>query len=501
MNAQQIVSGLGWSALATVVSAACQLVFMAVLARLLDPAAFGLMAMAAIALRFAGFFSQMGFAQAIIRKPQLGAADTTAALLMALALGFGLYGAMALAAPLFAEGFHTPELVPLVGVLGLSLVLSTLGSLPIALLRRQARFKRVNAIEVAGFVLGYGAVGIACASRELGVWSLVAATLSQQVIVVLLGFFAVRYPLTWPVHGSAFAGLWAFGSRYSLIGFLEFLSANVETMYIGRMLGKVELGLFNRATMLTNLPVELGVSAVNKVLFPALAGMQDDRQRMADGFQMLLLAIGLFSTALACGIAAAAPDVVALLLGAKWAGIAPIVTILALAVPPIFMYVACGITLDSLGELGPKLRLQSLILVLRIVLVLGLARWGLSGIACAVVVSETARLALGVRLVQRRLGIDAARLGWQVALVAITGLGVAAAVGLAATFGMSLGLPLLARVMVESLAGAATAGLAVLWLAMRFPGYAPLQRFETLRRWRGVALHALQALQARAVRP
>ena len=498
MNAQQILAGLGWSALATVVSAACQLVFMAVLARLLDPAAFGLMAMAAIALRFGGFFSQLGFAQAIIRKPQLDAADTTAALLMALGLGVALYGAMALAAPLFAAGFHTPELAPLVGVLGLSLVLGTLGSLPIALLRRQARFKRVNAIEVIGFVVGYGAVGIGCASRGLGVWALVAATLSQQALVAGLGFLAVRYPLTWPVRGSAFAGLWAFGSRYSLIGFLEFLSANIETLYIGRVLGKIELGLFNRATMLTNLPVELGVSAVNKVLFPALAGMQDDRQRMADGFQMLLLSIGLFSTAMACGIAAAAPDVVALLLGAQWSGIAPIVMIVALAVPPMFMFVACGITLDSLAELGPKLRLQSLMLVLKVALVLGLARWGLSGIACAVVLSETVRLALGMRLVKRRLGIDAPRLWGQVALFAITGLGVAIAVSLAASVGMAGGVSLLGRVLLETLAGAAATGLALFLLVIRFPGYAPLQRFETVRRWHG---HALRALQVRVVRP
>lgn len=498
MNAQQILAGLGWSALATVVSAACQLMFMAVLARLLDPAAFGLMAMAGIALRFAGFFSQLGFAQAIIRKSQLDAADTTAALLMALGLGAALYGAMAAAAPLFAAGFHTPELVPLIGVLSLSLVLGTLGSLPIALLRRQARFKRVNAIEVVGFVAGYGAVGIVCASRGLGVWALVAATLSQQALVVGLGFLAVRYPLTWPVRGSAFAGLWSYGSRHSLIGFLEFLSANIETLYIGRVLGKIELGLFNRATMLTNLPVELGVSAVNKVLFPALAGMQDDRQRMADGFQMLLLGIGLFSTAMACGIAAAAPDVVALLLGAQWSAIAPIVTIVALAVPPMFMFVACGITLDSLADLGAKLRLQWLTLGLKVVLVLWFARWGLSGIACAVVLSEVVRLALGMRLVQQRLGIAATRLLGQVALFATTGLGVAIAVGLAASVGMAAGVPLIGRVALETLAGAAGTGLAVLLLVMRFPGYAPLQRFETVRRWHG---QALQAIRLRALRP
>ena len=178
MNAQQILSGLGWSTLATAVSAACQIVFMAVLARLLDPAAFGLMAMAAIALRFAGYFSQLGFAQALIQRATLEAQDTTAALAMAAVLGCGFYVAMALGAPWIAAGFRAPELEPLVDVLGLSLLLSPLGSLPLALLRRAARFKRVNAIEVFAYVAGYGLVGIVCAVRGLGVWSLVAARLS-----------------------------------------------------------------------------------------------------------------------------------------------------------------------------------------------------------------------------------------------------------------------------------------------------------------------------------
>ena len=492
MNAQQILSGLGWSAAATVVTAACQFVFMAVLARLLDPAAFGLMAMGIIALRFASFFSQMGFAQAIIQRPQVTPEDTTAALLMALGIGAALYGGMLLAAPLFAAGFRAPELSLLISVLGLSLVLSALGGLPIALLRRQARFKRVSGIEVFSFVLGYGAVGIACAVRGMGVWSLVAATLSQQTVLIVLGFLAVQYPLTWPVPGAAFSRLWAYGSRHSLIGFLEFLSANVESLFIGRYLGKVELGFFNRAITLVNMPVELGVGAVNKVLFPALSGMQADRSRLADGFQMLLLSIGVFSTAMACGIAAAAPDVVALLLGAKWLDIVPIVAIIAFAVPPMFMFVACGVTLDSLAALNPKLRLQSLVLLFKIAVVLLLARWGLAGIACAVVLAETVRLALGMRLVARLLGIAPAQLWWQVALFASIGLVVSMAVGVAASVGLAAGLPLIGRVLLESLAGAVALGGGVLFLLLYFPGYAPLQRFDSVRRWHARLLRALQ---------
>jgi lipopolysaccharide exporter len=492
MNAQQILSGLSWSAGATVVSAICQFAFMAVLARLLDPVSFGLMAMATIVLRFASFFAQVGFSQALIQKPKVEAEDTTAALVMALVISSALYAAMALAAPLFAAAFQAPELAALIGVLGLSLVLSVMGSLPLALLRRQARFKRVNAIEVASFVLGYGAVGIACAVQGMGVWSLVAATLSQQALCIVLGFISVKYPLKWPLQREAFMRLWVSGSKYSLIGFLEFLYANIEALFIGRVLGKFQLGLFNRAITLTNLPVEMGVGAVNKVLFPALASMQSDRSRMADGFQILLLGIGLFSTALACGIAAAAPDVVAFLLGPKWVQITPIVSVVAFAVPPMFMFVACGVTLDSLAALNAKLRLQLGMLVFKFVLVLALAHWGLTGIAAAVVVAELIRLVWGVRLVSGLLGIAASQMWWQAGLFVLVGSVIYVAVSGAAMLGLSFGLPLLGRILLETVVGLLTVAGGVAWLLSRFKTYAPLQRFDAVSRWHRQVLQTLR---------
>ncbi len=498
MNAQQILSGLGWSTFATALSAVCQIVFMAVLARLLDPSVFGLMAMASIALRFAGYFSQLGFAQALIQRPAIEAEDTTAALAMALLLGGVFAGATALASPLIARAFHAVELSSLVAVLGLSLPLVAVGSLPMALLRRAARFKRGNAIEVAAYVLGYGVVGIACALRGLGVWSLVLATLSQQALVLVLGFSSLRYPLGWPLRREAAARLWSFGSRYSLIGFVEFLGGNIETLIVGRMFGKGELGLLNRAGAVTNLPVELGVSAVNKVLFPALAGLQQDRRRLADGFQMLLLCVGLFSTAMACGVAAGASDVVPLLLGAKWIGIVPLVAVLALAVPPTFMFVACGVTLDALAALGPKLRLQSLVLALKVALVLALARWQLEGVAWAVVATEAVRLAAGLRLVGLLLEIPLAALGRLLVLLAAVGAAIWFTIAATQALATAGDIPLLARVPLEFLAGSAAFAAALLALAVRFAHYPPLQRFEAARRWH---LRVMAVIHPRAALP
>ena len=492
MNASQIISGLGWSAGATVINALGQFVFLAVLARLLDPATFGLLAMASIALRFSSFFAQFGFAQSLIQKPDLRPTDHTAALVMALALGFAFYAGTVIAAPAFAAYFRAPELVAVLVVLAVSLPLGAVGGLPMALLRRAGQFKRIAFIEVLSFVVGYGAVGMACASSGLGVWSLVAAALAQQSITLVLGFACARYTLAWPLQQASFRHLGRFGAAYSLVSFLEFLSANVESLFLGRVFGKASLGTFNRAVALVNLPVEQAVTAVNKVLFPALASMQTDRSRLADGFQMMLLGVGLFSTALACGIAAAAPDVVALLLGPKWVDAAPLLAIVAFAAPPMFMYSTCGVTLDSIGALRPKLKLQFATLIAKVALVFGLANLaGMPGVALAVVAAEFFRLAMGMRVVSQRLALGPWRCAQLSCIFLVEGALVFGAVAVAAWLANEASWPVAWRVVFEVLAGLCVVCAGALVLLARYPAYAPLQRFDTVRRWHGSALQWL----------
>jgi len=228
------------------------------------------------------------------------------------------------------------------------------------------------------------------------------------------------------------------------------------------------------------------------VLFPALASMQNDRSRLADGFEMLLLGVGLLSTALACGIAAAAPDVVALLLGPKWADAAPLLAIVAFAAPPLFMYVACGVTLDSMGLLRSKLKLQVVTLAAKVVLVVGLAQVaGVPGVALAVVAAEALRLALGLRVVSIRLALGPWRCLRLVAVFIIEGGLVFGAVQLAAAAAAAAGWAVPWRVAAETLAGLCTVCAGALVLLARYPAYAPLQRFDTVRRWHGFALQWL----------
>ena len=334
MKGAKVLAGLGWSGSATIVNLFAQLLVMGLLARLLDPSAFGLMAMAAIALRFASYFAELGIGQALMQKSELSAQDASAALVLALATGGALYTGVALLSPFVASVFQAPGLKPLLPAVGASLVLSPVACIPMALLRRRAQFARASAIEVAGYVIGYGTVGVACAWAGLGVWSLVLASLGQSLSIITLGFPFAGFKLASSGIGKSISHFWRFGSRYSVIGFLEFVTGNLDSIYIGRWLGQSALGLYNRAQMLGSLPVELVISSGTKVLLPALSTLQHDRERLGDGFLVLLLVSALFSFPLACGIAATHADLVEVLLGSRWKEASPVVAVIAMAVPP-----------------------------------------------------------------------------------------------------------------------------------------------------------------------
>lgn len=482
MKARQVATGLGWTAAAALLNLLAQLVFIAILARKLEPSAFGMLAMASVATRFASYFAQMGGAQVLIQAREITPALATAGLLTALGVSIALYAVLGMAAPIFSLYFHSPELVSVLWVFGLTLPLTAIGALPMALLRRQARFGTTSAIEVVGYVIGYGFTGVALASLGYGVWSLVFAVLMQQVAVSVLAFGLVRFPLAWPISRSAWNRIIGFGSRYSLIGFLEFLWANVESLVVGRLIGQTGLGLFNRAQLLCYMPVEQTVSASSKVLFPALSAMQHDRARLADGFLVMLLATGTASAALSSGVSASAPDLVMALLGAQWLDAIPLVQLLSASVAALFIYVVCGIALDGMAALKPKMQMQAAVLIVKLLAMISLVSWGLAGIAWAVVISEILRAYLGLRLLTRLLAIDR-RCVWSVlGLMAAIGAAVYLSVWGARLGTAAAGLPLVARLACQMVAGA-LAVAAVLGLALRhWSSFKPLQRFESIRR-------------------
>ncbi len=187
------IHGLKWTYLATAVSVVLQIGFVAVLGRLLTPAAFGLVAMAGVFLRFGSYFAQMGIGQALIQKPQLEPMDIRAAFTASVLVGALFCGLVWVLAPLAVHLLETPEIVPVVRIMGLVFIINGLSVTSLGLLRRRMNFRALSLIEVTSYGLGYGLTGVPLAIFGAGVWSLVAAGLSQAFIMLMMAYLIERH--------------------------------------------------------------------------------------------------------------------------------------------------------------------------------------------------------------------------------------------------------------------------------------------------------------------
>lgn len=466
--------GVGWGALSTSANVLAQLVLMACMSRLLSPADFGLMAMALLGLRFLEYFSQMGIGPALIQRPSLTGQDVRVALGLSMAVSLAFAAGIVLLAPLAAHFFGRPALTGVMQVLALNFVLLGLSTVSTALLRRAMRFRALALVETLAYVLGYGSTGLLLAWAGAGVWALVGATLAQSLLNLLLSYALARHPLRPSLRGDV-RGLLGYGGPHSLIGFVEFLSFNVDTTLIGRTLGDGALGNYSRARLLAALPTEKVSGVLGRVFFPLLSGAQRDRERVGQIFLLGVLAIGLAGTALSLGISAAAGPLVAVMLGPQWQAAVPLVALWALCVPFQYMSHVAGIVCDALALLRPKLALQGTVLGVLLLGMGGVLPHGLPAVIGLVLAVEVGRWLLFLRLLTPVLALRGAALLRVHLALGLMGLLVWGGVsGVAAWEGLAPG----ARLLCAVPAGALATGLA---LALARPLLRPVEAYARLR--------------------
>lgn len=474
---QRALGGFGWGAVTVAASAVFQLAFTAALARLLDPTSFGVMAMALVGLRFFSYFSQLGLAAALVQKPSLSADDLRLALGLTWLVGLACAFGMALSAPVLAWFFRSAAVTPLVLALGPNLVVVGLGAIPMALLRRALRFREQALVESGSYVLGYGLVGVGAAWAGAGVWSLVAAAYGQSILGLVFAWALARPSPRIALRGDRQA-LVGYGARHSLVSFLEFAAASLDAAVIGRLLGEAALGLYGRALTLTYQPIERAAGVLSRVLFPLLSHVQGDRRKVGAVFLLGVSLIGTLGAAVSLGLSAAAEDAVRVVLGPRWLDAAPAVRMLSFAVPLIFMSHVAGVVCDALALLRFKLRLQAGALCLVAALMLSLVRWGVPGVAAAVVAGEAVRLAVYVVVLSGELGLERRELLRVLCGVVATGLLSWVGCASAAAAARHLGLDPLPSLGLECLAGAFALAAGILLQLRLLEGTGPARFAE-----------------------
>ncbi|WP_334107011.1 lipopolysaccharide biosynthesis protein [Methylobacillus sp.] len=399
----QLKAGIAWGGLSALLMAGFQLMFMAVMARLLQPADFGVMAIANVSLRFLSYFSQMGVGAAIVQKPTLEQDDVSAAVSVSIVISTICFLISLISAPLVGIFFKMPALTPVLCALSITFIINGFIAISMGLMRRKTEFKKIAMIDSLSYIAGYGIVGIGMAVAGYGVWALVGASIAQLFLTALLAYTVTRHSLTLRHSSSARNHFLSFGGRYSLIGFVEFLSFNFDSIIIGKTLGDTAAGLYNRAFLLANLPVQQPTNIFTKALFPVLSSIGSQSLKHVVSFEVGLIFIGGYAFAVGAGLSIAAPDIVLVLLGDRWLDSIPVLQVLGLSVGPLIVSHIAGVTLDSLGELKIKLRFQLTALVILLISVFLASHFGLVAIAIAIVFTEWLRMTAYLFLMHRVL--------------------------------------------------------------------------------------------------
>ncbi len=328
---RRTISGLQWTYAQTGVNAVLQLAVAAVLARLLTPEAFGLVAIGDLTLRFVNYIARAGIAQAVVQKPDLDERDVRAAFLDSTGLSIVFFGVAWLIAPAAAALFEAPDAVPVLRWMALSLPLYGIGAVADGLLRRDLRFRAVALRDIASYVLGYGIVAMIGAAQGWGVWALVAATLTQTGSKSVLAFIARPHAVRPTIDRAAHRAVLGFGSRVSLISFFEFLGGELDTIAVGRFAGTSALGLYNRAYLIVRLPVYHLTTSLSKVLFPAFSAVQRETERLRSAYLGAVRVTAALVIPTAAGIAAAREEIVRVILGDQWLDAIPVLPWIAVA--------------------------------------------------------------------------------------------------------------------------------------------------------------------------
>jgi O-antigen/teichoic acid export membrane protein len=401
------LGGMVWTFSGTGIQAVVQLVALMALGRLLTPAEFGIMGAATVVIAFSQIVSQVGVGPALVQRKDLNTTHIRAAFTISGGLGFVLGAAVWVAAPLLADFYRIPAVEPVFRGVALLFPIDGLNTVGESLLVRELRFRLYVALDVGSYVIGYALVGVVLAWQGYGVWSLVAANLCQVTLRTISMYVVTRHAVRPSLNRRASRDLLSFGVGHSLAQLGLVLSQQGDNLVVGRWLGAAALGIYGRAYNLMVLPATVFGKIVNRVLFPVMAQVQDERERLAGGYERSLAIVSLISLPISSFLWIIAPEFIPVLLGPKWTSV---VLPFRLFTCGLFFRMSSKVSdacTKAAGAVYSRALIQGIYAVTVLLGALAGQRWGIGGVAVAV------SIAMGINwLTMAALGRSVTGLSW-----------------------------------------------------------------------------------------
>lgn len=390
---KKTVKGVAWTSLNKVLDLGFGFVIGVILARLLSPSDYGLLAMIAVFSAIAFTFLDSGFGNALIRKPDLNEDDNTTAFFFNLVAGVVLFGVIWFIAPWVSAFYDKPILTPLLRAEGSLLIVASFKIVQNTQLTRALNFKAKMIIRVVSSVSG-GVIGIIAAYCGLGVWALVAMHIADALISLVLLWIISPWRPRGKWSKKSFNYLWGYGSKLLASGLLDTVYSNIYPIVIGKFYSAADLGQYSRAKGYADMPSQSLTGVIQQVTFPVLSQIQDDHQRLGNNYRRMLRFSVFIIFPIMIGLAVLAHPLVVSLVTDKWAQCVPYLQIICLA---SMWYPVHAINLSLLQVKGRSdlfLRLEIIKKALITVVVFICVPFGIMGICYGAVFTSLACLAI-----------------------------------------------------------------------------------------------------------
>jgi O-antigen/teichoic acid export membrane protein len=353
-----------------------------VLARLLAPEDYGLVALATVLTGFLEVITDLGLGAALVQTRDVTKRDTEETMGATCLLGIGAGVLVALSAPLWARVQGDPRIVPIVQALAFGVVLTTAANVPYNMLHRRLAFGLVARAQfVRGFVTAAATLGGAIVLQSH--WALVAGYLIGKTAFTIMLMTAEPVAPRWPGPDTRVGKLLRFGGILTADRILNYARTNIDIALVGALLGTRMVGLYVMATALARLPLEKLGSAFEPVAYPTFARLRDDPPELRRYFLNLSLATMAIALPACLGMIVTAELLVPTIIGPKWNAIVLPLQIAAIVTPLAFHLSLVSALLNALGRVDLNLRVTTVTSVLTVAAVIPGVRYGIVGVAAA----------------------------------------------------------------------------------------------------------------------
>lgn len=311
------IKGVGWSAADAFLGQGVTFIVGLVLARLLSPDEYGLIGICLIFTTVLNGIVDSGFSNALIRKKEVTDEDYNTMFITNMVISIVLYIILFICAPLVSEFFHREELTALVRATGLILFFNALSITQVTILTKEINFKTKTKASFVSAVIS-GVIGIAMAFMGYGVWALVAQQLSKQLFYTICLWFLNKWCPKFTFYKKSFKYMWGFGWKLLASGILNNVWNQLYQVVIGRFYSPATLGQYTRAQEYAGLCSQNLTTIVQRVTFPVLSELQDDKKKLLVSYRKLVK-VSMFVTVICMfALGAMAEPMIFSLIGSQW---------------------------------------------------------------------------------------------------------------------------------------------------------------------------------------